>query len=260
MAQRLTISFTDSSNDRFLTAYYRWHGYTSSMLAVVNDLVKKYAEIMDRNKNMPPKQGLLEAFYSLGAGFPKEAPEKEDFKEALEQFYPDSKPHIQWNVDRDDGIVDITEGGMSYSEAFCDYSTDLKLCEDGSICFVESDVFDECEAEEFFQKAQDESFEEAFPEVRDILLETAEEIRKTGDFDRLTLSRKLETQDFGTYFGDVLISKNGDNTLCWKGKNMYHTCDLDFPVSNMSRSYFVDLTDSYCFGNPEAVRILAPIA
>lgn len=149
---------------------------------------------------------------------------------------------------------------MSYSEAFCDYSTSLKLCDDGSICFVESDVFDECEAEEFFQNAQDESFEEAFPEVREILLETAEEIRKTGEFDLVTLSRKLETQDFGTYLGDVLISENGDNTLCWKKGNIYLTCDLDLAVNNMSRSYFVDLTDSDCFCNPEAVRILAPIA
>ena len=260
MTQRLTLSFKDSSNDRFLTAYYRWYGYTSSMLAVVNDLVKEYAKIMNKDRNLSPKTGLLEAFYSLGAGFPKEAPEKEDFEEALEQFYPDSKPHIQWNTDRDDGIVDITEGGMSYSEAFCDYSTDLKLCEDGSICFVESDVFYECEAEEFFQKSQDESFEEAFPEVREILIETAEEIRKTGSFDRISLSRKLEMQDFGTYFGEVLISKNGDNTLCWKEENMYHTCDLDFPVSNMSRSYFVDLADSDYFCNPEVVRILEPIA
>ena len=142
----------------------------------------------------------------------------------------------------------------------CQYSTDLKLCEDGSICFVESDVFDECEAEEFFQKAQDESFEEAFPEVRDILLETAEEIRKTGYFERLNLSRKLETQVFGTYFGDVLISNNRVNMLCWKGKNMYHTCDLDFPVSNMSRSYFVNLADSDYFCNPDVVRILTPFA
>lgn len=260
MSQRLTISFTDSSNDCFLTAYYYWYGYTSSMLAAVNDLVKEYAKFMNGNRNMSPKQGLLEAFYSLGAGFSKEAPEKEDFKDALEQFYPDSKPHIQWNTDRDDGIVDITEGGMSYSEAFCDYSTDLKLCDDGSICFVDSDVFDECEAEEFFQKSQDESFEEAFPEVREILLETAEEIRKTGEFDLVTLSRKLETQDFGTYLGDVLISENGDNTLCWKKGDIYLTCDPDFAVNNMSRSYFVDLTDSYCFDNPEAVRILAPIA
>ena len=35
---------------------------------------------------------------------------------------------------------------------------------------------------------------------------------------------------------------------------------VHFPVSNMSRSYFINLADSDYFCNPEVVRILAPIA
>lgn len=42
MGQRLAIIFYDDSGKRFLTSYYHWSAYTSSMLAEVNRLIRKY--------------------------------------------------------------------------------------------------------------------------------------------------------------------------------------------------------------------------
>lgn len=91
MGQRLAIIFYDDSGKRFLTSYYHWSAYTSSMLAEVNRLIRKYTVLMNTIDGVPAKQNLLEAFYACGAGLERiSGPLRRnpEFKEALRQFYP----------------------------------------------------------------------------------------------------------------------------------------------------------------------------
>lgn len=252
---KLVVSFFDDTGKRFLVSYYRWSAFTSVMLDEVNRLVKKYKERMNTFCEIPPKQNLLEAFYDLGAGLegytdsPYEDPE---FKEALEQFYPNEKfPNMQEEIYLGDGLIGITKKEMVSSVLSCDGYVDLVLHNDGAIDFIGSDVCYCDTAEEYC-----DDFGEDFESFKSALLDSAKEIRQTGRFSKEALAEKLQSLDIDLYDGTVFFTGQGDNHLCWKTADGYKSCELKFIGEYSFNSSFISISDTDGFERPETVKIV----
>lgn len=252
---KLVVSFFDDTGKRFLVSYYRWSAFTSVMLDEVNRLVKKYKERMNTFCEIPPKQNLLEAFYDLGAGLegytdsPYEDPE---FKEALEQFYPNEKfPNMQEEIYLGDGLIGITKKEMVSSVLSCDGYVDLVLHNDGAIDFIGSDVCYCDTAEEYC-----DDFGEDFESFKSALLDSAKEIRQTGSFSKEALAEKLQNLDIDLYDGTVFFTEQGDNHLCWKTADGYKSCELKFIGEDSFNSSFISISDTDGFERPETVKIV----
>lgn len=249
MGQRLAIIFHDDSENIFLTAYYHWSAYTSSMLEEVNRLVRKYTNLMNTMDNVSAKQNLLEAFYKCGAGLERISNPVErnpEFKEALRQFYPNIEDaNIQWGTYRNDGLVGITQRQMDSTIMMCDGRVNLMLHNDGTIDFISSDVYHKDSAKEYC-----EGFDVDFERFKDILLKAA----KSGDKEEL--SRNLHNLDIDTYGGTAFFSKNGDFHLCLKTENGYVYSPLRYVGELSTYISFLDISDPEIFQHPEKAKII----
>lgn len=249
MGQRLAIIFHDDSGKRFLTSYYHWSAYTSSMLEEVNRLVRKYTNLMNTMDDVSAKQNLLEAFYECGAGLERISDPVErnpECKEALRQFYPDIEDaNIQWGTYRNDGLVGITQRQMDSTIMMCDGRVNLMLHNDGTIDFISSDVYYKDSAKEYC-----EDFDIDFERFKGILLEAS----KSGDKEEL--SRNLHDLDIDTYDGTAFFSKNEDFHLCTKTENGYVYSPLRYVGELSTYISFLDISDPEIFQHPEKAKII----
>lgn len=259
MGQRLAIIFYDDSGKRFLTSYYHWSAYTSSMLAEVNRLIRKYTVLMNTIDGVPAKQNLLEAFYACGAGLERiSGPLRRnpEFREALRHFYPRRwGTNIQWGADRDDGLIGITQRQMGSTIMMCNGRINLMLHNDGTIDFISSDVYYKDSAKEYC-----EDFDIDFERFKGILLEASKtegsllEISNLDD--REELDRKLHDLDIETYGGIAFFSKNGDFHLCRKTENGYVYSPLRYIGELSTYTSFLDISDPEIFQHPEKAKII----
>lgn len=259
MGQRLAIIFQDDSENIFLTSYYHWSAYTSSMLEEVNGLIRKYTNLMNTIDGVPAKQNLFEAFYACGAGLERISDPVErnpEFKEALRQFYPDAEDvNVQWGADRNDGLVGITQRQMDSTISMCNGRVDLVLHNDGTIDFLSSDVCYKDSAEQYC-----EDFDVDFERFKDILLEASKSEGSLLEISRLSdrekLDRNLHELDIDTYGGIAFFSKNGDFHLCLKTENGYVYSPLRYIGELSTCTSFVDISDPEIFHHPEKAKIV----
>ena len=259
MGQRLAIIFHDDSGKRFLTSYYHWSAYTSSMLEEVNRLVRKYTNLMNTIDNVSAKQNLLEAFYECGAGLERISDPVErnpEFKEALRQFYPDIEDaNIQWGTYRNDGLVGITQRQMGSTIMMCDGRVNLMLHNDGTIDFISSDVYYKDSAKEYC-----EDFDIDFERFKGILLDASKtegSLLEISNLDeREKLDRNLHDLDIDTYGGTAFFSKNGDFHLCLKTENGYVYSPLRYVGELSTYISFLDISDPEIFQHPEKAKII----
>lgn len=258
MGQRLALSFFDDTGKRFLSSCYQWSACTDSMLYEVNRIVRKYRNYMNEFEDNLPKQNLLEALYALDAGLEGEPwyiYRNPEVVEALQEFYPDEKqPTIQWGADENEGLIGITKEQIVSDLSSCDGSVDLVLHDDGSIDFIESDVYYCDDAEEYC-----DDFGEDFESFKSALLDSAEEIRQTGSFSKDALAEKLQSFDIDLYDGTAFFAENGDNHLCWKTADGYKSCELKFIGEYSFNSSFISISNIDVFERPETVEIITAV-
>lgn len=228
------------------------------MLYEINRLVRKYRIYMNEFEEDSPKQNLLEALYALDAGLEGEPCyiyRNPEFVEALQKFYLDGKqPILQWGTDENEGLIGITKEQILSALESCDGYVDLVLHDDGSIDFLRTDVYYWDDAEEYC-----DDFGENFESFKSALLDSAEEIRQTGSFNKDALAEKLQSLDIDLYDGTTFFTEQGDNHLCWKTSDGYKSSKLKFIGEYSFNSSFISISDTAAFESPETIEIVTAI-
>ena len=125
MGQRLVIVIKEDGKN-LATAYYHWSGYTDSALMITNQVIDVLTE--DKNKKYKNRlDRVISALYATGAGFNAEAQNAFLFMRVKD---PTITSEVVACVDRDEGLIDVDEGGMDNSIGWAEGLVEIDLGEE----------------------------------------------------------------------------------------------------------------------------------
>lgn len=131
MGQRLVINI-QKNNKSIATAYYHWSGYTFSSAEITSQAIDKYYQLKDENPQIDDLNLAVEMLYSTEAGLTDKAI----------NGFGTQITNIRHAVDRNCGLIDLTQEGMENSISWAEGLVTLDLDNetvDWDVFFLEGD-------------------------------------------------------------------------------------------------------------------------